>query len=311
MEMRDPRAVRRDPRAVRTALVGLLLVIGAVLLQAPVPAPPAHFGPVGGPTVGPSDAPLWPSVWTVAALVALVVWRAVQRARRRSHEEPDIVVEQQGVRVHPAVAALLFLTTLIAPWLLLALARHLALPTPGTSRVPHHTTPIGHTGGSRVVPTHVAVPEWLVVVVVGMVVLLFLVLVLARLGRSPTPQSAAPTTAPREPGPEATAVAGARRAVRESGSYRHRIINAFAAMEAALSAQGVARGSSETPDELLARLSRLHPGLSEDAVRLTETFQYARFSSAPVTHRHVEVATAALRRLEDALGARHQQEGLT
>jgi hypothetical protein len=95
----------------------------------------------------------------------------------------------------------------------------------------------------------------------------------------------------------------ARQAVHRAGSNRRRIINAFAAMEDALAAEGAGREVSETPDELLARVSRRHPGVADQADLLTATFQLARFSGTPVTRRHVDAATEALARLEDGLGA--------
>lgn len=299
-----------DPRAVRTALVALLLVAGAVLVRSRVPAAPVHPGAAAGPALGTTWVPLWPVVSTISALVALLSWQTVRRARRRRRREPEPVFETPAPLKSPWWVTLLMVVPLSVPWLLWILVGHVGLPTAGPA-APAHRPPGPLPSPGHVAPGASAPPDpsvWAVVGVAALLLLLLLALASFRRSRpagSPGGSQGDPALVPPEGDPEVVAVALARQAVHGAGPDRHRIIKAFAAMEEALAAEGAGRHVSETPDELLSRVSRLHPGVTEQADRLTDVFQLARFSSNPVTPQHVDAATAALGRLEDALGVGH------
>ncbi len=91
--------------------------------------------------------------------------------------------------------------------------------------------------------------------------------------------------------------------LRAESDPRRAIIAAYARLEHALAANGVARLRSETPDEYLARV--LHDlELTPDAIgRLTALFREAKFSHHAVDATMKESAIAALEQVRDELRA--------
>jgi hypothetical protein len=86
-------------------------------------------------------------------------------------------------------------------------------------------------------------------------------------------------------GPRATVAAGARDALAAAAipaDPRAAVLAAYARMEAALSAAGLARRASEAPREYLSRLEASLGGGRAPATRLTGLFERARFSVHPI-----------------------------
>jgi hypothetical protein len=77
-------------------------------------------------------------------------------------------------------------------------------------------------------------------------------------------------------------------------------------MESSLAQAGVARERSDSPSDLLQRATgRDLPGLgTQDAATLTDLFREARFSSHPMTARHLDAARRALDSVTSALAER-------
>lgn len=293
--------------ALRSVLVVILLLLGSLLLRSTIVL--SHVRPTGPPThvttgaSGELGFSWWPVASSAAVLVVAVAWAmGRRRRRRRAQEQPDLAVQQPPVKLHPAIAFAMVVCALVAPWLLLLLPSlwHGGTTGAGTG-VAHHT---GHAPPAasppRPSPGATGIPLWLfAVLAVALAVAVAGVLVIGRrrTGR-PTEQAELATTAGHA---EATALSRAQRATRGAHTARGKIISAYAALEESLAEQGVGRGATETPDELLARIVIDHPGVSDDATGLTDTFQYARFSTAPVTSQQVDDATHSMERLERAL----------
>jgi hypothetical protein len=84
---------------------------------------------------------------------------------------------------------------------------------------------------------------------------------------------------------------------------RAAVLAAYARMEAALAAVGLARRPSDAPREYLARLESVLGGGRAPAARLTELFERARFSPHPVGEDLRRDAIGALERLNAELEA--------
>jgi hypothetical protein len=85
---------------------------------------------------------------------------------------------------------------------------------------------------------------------------------------------------------------------------RGRVVAAYEAMESALRGTGSPRAAAQAPLEWLAGLAQSRPSEVEPARELTETFERARFSTAPITERDADRAREALERLRVTLRAR-------
>ncbi|MGH3487176.1 MAG: DUF4129 domain-containing protein [Actinopolymorphaceae bacterium] len=101
-------------------------------------------------------------------------------------------------------------------------------------------------------------------------------------------------------------VAAGLAALSDVDEPRAAVIGAYAAMEEALAGQGVARGATDTPADLLARTVRagLLTSTGEDAAReLSGLFERARFSRRRLPPDARLVAVAAFNRLQAELRA--------
>jgi hypothetical protein len=106
--------------------------------------------------------------------------------------------------------------------------------------------------------------------------------------------------------PRATVAAGARDAAAAAAipaDPRAAVLAAYARMEAALAAVGLARHPSDAPREYLARLEAGLGGGRAPATRLTELFERARFSPHPLGEDARHEAIGALEALRTELEA--------
>jgi hypothetical protein len=105
-------------------------------------------------------------------------------------------------------------------------------------------------------------------------------------------------------------VAAGLAALSDVDEPRAAVIGAYAAMEEALAGQGVPRGATDTPADLLARTVRagLLTSTGEDAAReLSGLFERARFSRRPLPPDARLVAVTAFNRLQAELRAQADQ----
>jgi len=109
------------------------------------------------------------------------------------------------------------------------------------------------------------------------------------------------TDAPIDPSSAARAIDSGRRAMRELDDARAAIIACYLAMETSMAQAGAARGTAETPDELLARVAHLVNAAA--AASLTALFYEARFSTHPMSAGHRDAAERALAELAAILPA--------
>jgi hypothetical protein len=97
------------------------------------------------------------------------------------------------------------------------------------------------------------------------------------------------------------AVESGRSALRMVDDARAAIIACYVAMEGSLAQRGAARGVADTPDELLARVTKSGLVRGTAAARLTALFYEARFSSHPLGRGQRDAAEQALDELAAAL----------
>jgi Domain of unknown function (DUF4129) len=97
------------------------------------------------------------------------------------------------------------------------------------------------------------------------------------------------------------AVESGRSALRLFDDAKAAIIACYVAMEQSLAQAGTARAAADTPDELLARASRLGLVRTDAAARLTALFYEARFSSHPMPLAQRDEAQQALAELAGSL----------
>jgi hypothetical protein len=107
------------------------------------------------------------------------------------------------------------------------------------------------------------------------------------------------TDTPIDPSRAARAIDSGRRAMRDLDDARAAIIACYLAMEASIAEAGAARGTAETPDELLARVAHLVSAVP--AASLTALFYEARFSTHPLAAKHRDAAERALAELAASL----------
>jgi hypothetical protein len=100
------------------------------------------------------------------------------------------------------------------------------------------------------------------------------------------------------------AVAEGRTALAGIDDARAAIIACYVAMERSLAESGTARGTADTPDELLARAVAAGVVRGGAAGRLTALFYEARFSTHPLGSGQRDAASAALDELAGELTAR-------
>jgi hypothetical protein len=105
------------------------------------------------------------------------------------------------------------------------------------------------------------------------------------------------------------AVREGRAALAGIDDARAAIIACYVAMERSLADRGTARGTADTPDELLARAVAAGTVRGGAAGRLTALFYEARFSTHPLAAGQRDAASAALDELAGELAARQAPPG--
>lgn len=96
--------------------------------------------------------------------------------------------------------------------------------------------------------------------------------------------------------------------LRAEGDPRRAVIAAYARLELVLASQGLARGSSETPGEYLARIFKRLDVDPRSVRELTDLFTEAKFSSHTVDTAMKERALDSLSAVRDELRARRDAE---
>jgi Domain of unknown function (DUF4129) len=162
---------------------------------------------------------------------------------------------------------------------------------------------LGHTGQSMSIPPPRHVPEgsvriqWPEVAIVVGTVLLVMAVVYLRRARGGLP------SLPRRSRAESLAEALdlSLDDLRADPDLRHAIIAAYARMERALAAAGTARRPAETPLEYLERVLLSLDASAEAVRRLTDLFEWARFSHHAPEPSMRDEAVDALAALRDEL----------
>jgi uncharacterized protein DUF4129 len=101
---------------------------------------------------------------------------------------------------------------------------------------------------------------------------------------------------------EQSPLAAAERALRGGSDPRARVIDAYDAMERALSTQArLDRAPQQAPEEWLEHVARQRPVVASAAAELTRLFERARFSRLPVAESDADAATALVARMRASL----------
>ncbi|MBS2964076.1 DUF4129 domain-containing protein [Actinocrinis puniceicyclus] len=304
----DQRLIPRDGRLLAAATV---LALGVAAIGVRAAAGAALRSNDGLPTGAAVGLAL---LFAGAALVTA----AKYRLHVRTTEVPSNALD----RLRQATVAVLFAGAVLVPFALILLRR----PDDGKGVPPFQATPTptflpgsASPGPARSGATRHPVRSFsfdlsgflvAFAIVIGVALLVLLVLLAARLLRG------LPLTGPVQSSPPAAVSGGedealadallAGRGALDGEDARTAIIACYAAMEESLAQAGVARKRADSPFDLLRRAaSRELPGAgTRDAVTLTELFREARFSSHPMTARHLETARRALDSVTDALAER-------
>ena len=282
----------------------------AVLLAMAAAGSRARVG--GGPSVGSTALRLGFGALEFLAAVALLGGLALlvvgfPRLRRRRDDEPEWVVERPPVPWHTKLLALGLVVIVLGGLAgsLLVLRHQLeerqaAPPAPTAPAPPQVPSSVPPAAGN---PPGAGDPLLPVLWAVGAVALAAAVWVgTARLRAH---RGAAPPE--RAPRPAAPVVEEALRLsledLRREPDPRRAIVAAYARMLAVLGRLGMRRRAAEAPLEYLRRLLGELEGDPEPARRLTELFELAEFSRAPVTEAMRAEAIGALGTIRARLGA--------
>ncbi len=295
---------------------GVLLAVGATLALA-IAALGVHAA-AGAALRGPGLAVGWS-----VALAALFAFAALTVASRyRSHTRTTDVSTTALDRLRQATVAVLFASAVLVPTLLIVLHR----PLPGNAITPYGTpTPslsrsLGPGDESSVYPSQkpasgrhfsfdLTALLWTLLVGLGIALALGLVAfglrALRGLPESGPVESAPPTAEAGEDEALADALLAGRSAL-AGDDARTAIIACYAAMESSLGSAGVPRELADSPSDLLRRAkTRDLPGTgTRDAAALTDLFREARYSTHPMTAKHLASARAALDSVTAALTER-------
>lgn len=248
-----------------------------------------------------------PSADTIglALLYAFVAIGAAARYHDQKRTTQPVTVAQE--RLRRATSVVLSASAVLVPLTLLMLRR------PGTAhrdvaplRTAQPPQPPGHGRFSFDLSGFLVVLG----IVIGALVLTGLVAVAVRFLRTMSvalPIASAPT--PGESAAEDEALAAALLAGRSAlagDDARAAIIACYAAMEASFEQVGVVRERSDSPSDLLRRVTSpdLHDDEAQHAATLTELFREARFSTHPMTARQLDEARRALDAVAAALAER-------
>jgi hypothetical protein len=238
----------------------------------------------------------------VSAVVAMSValWRVGRRSRRGDEEQgaPEREPASRGI-VLGAVAALSAVAAAV-----IAAATHWRLPLASGARsvtAPPAARPAPHRL-DRLLPAPSPVHGWAVLVASVLVVVLVAaaLVVTRRVTRHRRGTRDAPAAAADLRAPVDEVVTAAQVALRPgSADPRVQVIEAYSAMEDLLRRQ-VAPPTLGTPRKWLAQVADAWPAARPATATLTDVFERARFSSAPVTRADVASARRCLTQIVEA-----------
>ena len=255
--------LRRSARARAAAAGGA--VVALVLLASLAGRHPAWSTGVGRRSLVSGAGHAFTVVLLVVAVAFVVAYVRLARQRRQRLTRADLRA---------------MLALLIALFVVLLLARGLHHGQSGGG--PGHPLPAASPhggGGSHAV--HWSDARWLLVLpLLGLLALAAASFALARRGRA---------TAPEVDEPVAEAVVAvldeALDDLGDEGDPRRAVIAAYARMEDVLAEHGLERRPAETPYEYLARVLTELRASKRSARRLTELFEWAKFSTHEVSER--------------------------
>ena len=240
--------------------------------------------------------------FTVGNLVVALVVAVMMRRRRRRRRMPIVPAMEEAPIPAWALwmrrlAVFAFFFLLLAPLLLLISSLR---PTGDEDGANHGDEP--HIPDD-ILPTLSPVQRNLLLLAAILGLLVSIMVMLRRANRRVTARTAVFDGPPKVPGlAEAIDAGGA--ALREPAlDPRAAIIACYAAMERVLADLDAAREIADIPAELLDRAVGAGLIRSDAALRLTELFREARFSSHPMTESDRAAATGALTELADDLYA--------
>jgi 4-amino-4-deoxy-L-arabinose transferase-like glycosyltransferase len=258
----------REPSSRRVVLVAVLVTAGLVLAGIGLNARPrwefrANFDQVTS-RVG--------TTLSAIALVMVLVFAAYLMALRRISmgEREKAPLWRRIVVGVGALAAVLWLIHVLQ----LNSAPRRAPTNSDNTATKHGIGPTHHVGADLLI--------WLGVLIVVLAV------VMALLVRNARHQVEAAPAAD-----ESSPLAAAERALRGGSDPRARVIDAYDAMEHALSTQArLDRAPQQAPEEWLEHVARQQPAVASAAAELTTLFERARFSRLPVAESDADAAAA-------------------
>ena len=252
----------------RTVLVAVLVTAGLVLAGIGLNARPrwefrANFDQITS-RVG--------TTLSAAALVMILVFAAYLMAlRRMSAGEGEKTPLWRRILV--GVAAFVAVLWLIHILQLKSAPRREATE-PGNTASKHNTGPTHHVGTDLLI--------WLGVLIVVLALVMIMLIRNARHRVENVPAD-----------DEQSPLAAAERALRGGTDPRSRVIDAYDAMEHALSTQArLDRAPQQAPEEWLEHVARERPVVASAAAELTRLFERARFSNLPVAESEADAAAA-------------------
>ncbi len=281
---------RRRLHPLAVVVVALLAVVAVVARGRPLGT--------GGGTSGGLPMTFWDYLLTTVLILVVLSTTAAFAAffyLRRDRHELKTSPPQTAI----AVATLLLVTALLAFIGFHVDLQHLFHRNPSSTTTPTITIPIPHPpkGGKRKPVQHVQVRWEELVAVFGMLLLLAVVFAARSRLRPAVPRWRV--------APEALAAAldESLDDLRADSDLRRAIIAAYARMEAALAGAGLPRRPAEAPLEYLER-ALLALDTSAGAVRrLTDLFEWARFSQHEPEPAMRDEAVDALIAVRDELRA--------
>jgi hypothetical protein len=302
----DRRLIRRSG-GVLAVCAAAALALAAVGLRAAAGSPLHGNGANGGASFALG------TLFAIGALVAATKYRAHVRSTQARVAAVD--------RLRTATVAVLFAAALLVPTALIML-RH-GVPGSGDNPGTYPTIPGDGSGAAsrpaRLVPTpsgrgsglhlDLSLLMLIVVVVLAAATIAAVLVIAARLLRNAPAPQAVSVLAPPESGAEEEALANALLAARgalEGDDARAAIIACYAAMEDSLAAAGVARLSSDSPADLLARAAAGGVIHGAAPARLAELFREARFSTHEMGEGQLSAARDALDEILAQLTARQE-----
>jgi hypothetical protein len=287
---------QRSRRWVTAAVAAIGLTAATVVVAMAARAPLSSSTPIDAAS---ARAPVTALVLLLAgaglfvlATLLILLWDR----RRRSDDPPELVSEPPDVP---------WFWKLLASVLPFAIGAALvAAAVIGARRV--NVVPAAGSGIGRGLKTAArpangsasgfVMPTWLPWTVLAIVVVAVAagLLALARRGDRPPREVLERSAA-------GVAVDAAIDALQDDTDPRRAVIAAYAAMQRAFAAHGLARSPAEAPREFLRRVLIASSATEREAGTLTGLFEEARFSTHPIPERARELALSALRSLESRL----------